>query len=465
MRKSLHNPKYTTRIGNVSGDAVILKRADFKRTKQESIYHTAEQQMEITQQSDEQRKKQLEEITAKRQQLLDAEEERKRRREYQATKNQMQQTQHALDVAEAKEDEELDEVKAFNTEMMCARARTVRDMQLAEKKKLLEKKKEQEREEARMLEEGRLRALEIYKQREEMLKEQRRKGGDVLVAQIEEKKINAKFERERRQKEMEEMQRANEAAKQEETELFTEKKRRKAEFLSDCMTANALSLLRKQREKERDIEEAQMMVEYQAEKAAKEDAYEREIAGGKALKEKEIAEVRKLQQRAIDTQAQRDEVNARRVQEEKERRERQKEIEELRKKQEVREQMQRDRFQSIKLKEKRILEMAKIEQAEFERMQEEQRRVREQARIEEEKKKQRNEEYRNTLKTDLEMREEDRRLAPLRDLDESKHLKEVNEDYVERLERIRARKIAQLEAEGVPEKYIADLRSKRVVVK
>lgn len=465
MKRTQHKPKYNTRIGNVTGDAIILRKNDFKRTKKEAVHLTAEQQMELTQQSDMEKQRTLQEIENKRQQLLDAEQERKRRKEFEATKSQMQSTQHALAVAEAKDDEELDEVKLFNTEMMAARARTVRDMQLASNKKRLQQEREREAAEARMLEEGRLRAVEIYRTRELMLAEQRKKGGEVILAQIEEKKINGRLERQRRAKEMEEMKRANLAAIEEDKQLLSEKKRRQHEFLSDCLAANALSLRRKQREKERDIEEAQMMVEYQAEKAAREEAHEREIIAAKAQKEREIAEIRKKQQRAIDTQAQRDELNARRVQEEKERLARQKELDELKKQQTLREMMQTDREQAISLKQKRILEMAKIEQAEFERIMAVQRAAREKERLEEEKRKKAAEAYRIALKNDMETKEEDRRLAPLRDLDEQKHVEESNQDYMDRLERIRQRKIAQLQAEGVPEKYIADLRNKRIVIK
>ena len=60
---------------------------------------------------------------------------------------------------------------------------------------------------------------------------------------------------------------------------------------------------------------------------------------------------------------------------------------------------------------------------------------------------------------------EEKRMLPLVNLDEQKHLEEQQQDYIDRLERIRQMKLNQLREEGVPEKYLADLTNMRLVVK
>jgi hypothetical protein len=109
--------------------------------------------------------------------------------------------------------------------------------------------------------------------------------------------------------------------------------------------------------------------------------------------------------------------------------------------------------------------MARIEKADYDRVVEAQRQAREKARLEYEERREANARYRDELQRTLEEREEARRMQPIRNLDESKHMQEMNEDYLDRLERIRQKKLALLREEGVPEKYLGDLRSRRFLLK
>ena len=127
-------------------------------------------------------------IKDKRRRLIEAERTKQETLKNLATQQEMDEREYALKVAEAKANEELDEVKAMNEEMMCARVRTIRDAQLELNKQRRKEEKEEEARMAKMLEEGRQRALQIYANRERMLLEQRKKGGAVILAQIEEKK-------------------------------------------------------------------------------------------------------------------------------------------------------------------------------------------------------------------------------------------------------------------------------------
>jgi hypothetical protein len=261
------------------------------------------------------------------------------------------------------------------------------------------------------------------------------------------------------------MQLANEQARQEDVDLAEERRKRSAEFMGECMAANSVNLRRKQRDREREIEEAQMMVEYQRERIAREEEAERQEIERKAAREREIAALRKQQQKAIDTQAQIDALHARRIEEEKERLARKKELEDIEKAQKLKEEQQQDRENALSLKQRRLIEMAKIEKQQFDQVQRVQAELRERDRQREAKRLADNAEYRQSLKDEMQKRKEERLLQPIILLDETKHLDEQNEDYVLKLERIRQMKLETLRSEGVPEKYLVDLQKMRFVLK
>ena len=463
--RTYHNPKYSTRITQVQGDAVILRKNDWRRAKKEAVFLTPEQILEKTQNEEFEKQKTMHAIDAKRTQIVDAEIASQQRAKQQATALSEQKREAQLAIARAKANEELDEVKLMNQEVAAARTRTIRDAELLLHKKRQQEEREREKREAEELEKERQRALQIYKEREDALREQRKLGAQMILKQIEDRKGLKGIEEARRKKEIQEMMEANQLAIEEERRLAQERRQRQQDFLQECLEANKQSILRKQREKEREVEEINAIAEYQRQKAAREAEYERTVAERKAQKELEIAEVRRKQQRLIDTQAEIDELRARRVQEETERKARQKELEEARKKQEEREMIIKDREQFLRLKQKRLVQLANIERQEFEQAKaaaEKERAAREE---EQRKKRLMAQQYTQQLQEEIEMKRQQKAIEPLVHLDEQQHLAEERQDYMERIEQIRQEKLAMLRAEGVPEKYLTDLANRRFVIK
>jgi hypothetical protein len=397
--------------------------------------------------------------------LLEAEAEKQAKKKVMQTQREMEEREVALEIAEAKGNEDLDEVKAMNTEVIGARVRTLRDRQLQLNRQAAQDNRDREAHDARMLEEGRRRAVQIYRDREEALRDQRRKGGAVIVAQIEERKRVAQVERQRRREECEAMRVANEQAREEDIQVAEEKRKRSSEFLQECLAANAVSLRRKVRDREREIEEAQMMVEYQMEKAAREEEAERQEIERRAQREREIAGLRKQQQRAFDQQAEIDALKARRVEEQKEREAREKEIEDVRRQQQIVEEQRADREGTVRLKQRRLVELAKLEKMEFDRAAAAQAETRKREQEAEAQRRERNAQYRQSLKDQIQEREDERNLKPIVNLDEQTHMHEQNQDYLDKLERIRQMKLAKLRQEGVPEKYLVDLQKMTFVLK
>jgi hypothetical protein len=109
--------------------------------------------------------------------------------------------------------------------------------------------------------------------------------------------------------------------------------------------------------------------------------------------------------------------------------------------------------------------LARLEKAEFDRLAAAARADREREKEAMLKRERENAAYRQHLKADMEENRVRRQMQPLIQLDERKHLEETNNDYLEKLERIRQMKLNMLRSEGVPDKYLADLQRMRFVLK
>ncbi|EAY18444.1 hypothetical protein TVAG_046480 [Trichomonas vaginalis G3] len=458
------DPRYNTRISNISGDAVILTQEEYERTKRQSKFLTPAQVLERTQKEEEEKLQTMKAIDMKRTNIIEAEQKHQQMLKQQTTQLQSAEHERQLAIARSKANEELDEVKLMNQEVAAARVRAMRDAELILHKKKKEEEAAMEKQQAEKLEAERQRAVQIYNERESALKEQRKLGAQMILKQINDRKILAKIEADRRAKEIAEMKEANQAALEEEQRLAQEKKQRQQEFLQECLEANKQSIVRKHKERERDIQEVNAIIEYNKKKAAQEEEYERQVAERKAAKEREISEIRKNQQRLIDTQAQEDELRARRVSEEKERKERQRELELAKKKEEERQMIIDNRNEFLRLKQKRLIQLANIEKQEFERAKkkwDEEKAARE---AEAARKKAAQDEYNRQLQQEIETKRLQKQMAPLVHLDDQQHMAEERQDYIDRIEAIRQEKLAMLRAEGVPEKYLQDLANKKFVI-
>jgi len=460
--KANRNPKYNKRISAVETNAVLIKKGDWKRVKTESVHLTPQEQQEILKLETLEKKKQIDEIQKTREKLINQEIDSKTLNKTHQALESLEEKDYALQIAELKGDEDLDEVKKVNSLMVAARARAFRDEQLRIHQEMKQKEKDDEKRLAREQEENRVKAQTLYKDREAILKEQRIKGRKVIDIQIEEHKINAILEAERRDREQKAMLKQNEIIRQEDDRIKAEQKARKESYLKDYLNASEEIKQRKLQEKEREKEEAQMTIDFQNLKALKEEAREREIRDQKLLKEREIQEIRAKQQRAIDTQALRDEYMASRIQEEKEKSEWEAEQAEKAKQVRMRETIKKDQLEMIETKKKRILDMNQIEQAEYQKMIEAQKAKKQKALEAYNMKVEKEQQYREELAKDVEAREITKVSNPLKKFEEQKRMMTEQEAYRARVERIKARKLEQLRNEGIPEKHLTDIEHLRL---
>merc|ERR1712100_272632 len=98
-------------------------------------------------------------------------------------------------------DEDMDVVKHMNQMMLYSKIVTIRDAQIQEKRSVQAEKEEEERQLDMMMEIERLKALQMYEEREKSRLEDQRRGASVIIEQIKERQAQRMREEETRDQE------------------------------------------------------------------------------------------------------------------------------------------------------------------------------------------------------------------------------------------------------------------------
>eukprot|EP00937_MAST-01D_sp_MAST-1D-sp2_P006093 g6093.t1 len=256
-----------------------------------------------------------------------------------------------LDKAGTQRDEQMDGVKMLQTLGARAAAFTIRDQQL---KELEERRKRDRLYDERMdreMEIERLRDLQRREVVEQQKADQRLQDREVLMQQIEERKV----QRLRQEEQVLLEQAAMVEQIKQNQEIDAAKVREKAEIAArtvaevEVFNKRALALRERQREMER-LEDEKVLV-YQAMKAEKEKQREIEEAERKQALEDQTIRLRKQQEKMADNRSAMDELRARRHAEEHERRARNAEMAEAQKRARDARELKRARDQQARFKE------------------------------------------------------------------------------------------------------------------
>lgn len=352
-----------------SGLTVVLRRNKFMQLKESSRVRThAEIQKEIDDQmkfkiqnmeESEKRKDEMRELERNRRantKLNDLEVEAKEKAEYLLTK------------ANAERLEQDEEIKGVNTWILNAKCHAIRDAQLLEKQQM---KNEIEQESLRldtMMELDRINAIKAAEDIDEMRQKQRYLGAQQLLKQIESNAQERVLNEERRDQETKMVLKKLDQLHEQDMKELQEKKRKQLALAKEIRITSEEQLRYREREIELDREMEFKVLQYQKLRDEREAARELERKQLKKQKEMEIARIRGLQEKAIDAQANRDALVARRNQEENERMWRKKEKLEALKKAESEAIMRKARAEQVQNKEHYIAVQAQRERHEFERV-------------------------------------------------------------------------------------------------
>eukprot|EP01084_Bolivina_argentea_P167304 290389_1 len=211
--------------------------------------------------------------------------------------------------------EDEDEVKSMNQVMSYAKTVAIRDKQVLEKKAIEAEKKEEERRLDRIMDIERQKAQKMYLDREQKRAEDRRRGAEVIKAQMEEREQDRQRQLEHKYNEQQAMVSHMQALKEEEVKKNSEKKQQARDMMKEVSMANMAQIKGKLKQQEQDKEEERHIAEWLKQKDEKDLGQAREAARLKHERDREIARLRLNQEKAQDEAALQAELLARRQQE------------------------------------------------------------------------------------------------------------------------------------------------------
>jgi len=359
-------------------------------------------------------------------------------------------------------EEELDDVKRMNQMMLYSKCVAIRDAQIEEKKQRLQEEENENKRLDMIFEMERVKALDSYAEREAARQVDRRKGADILKVQIAEREKERIKQEELRDQERSHMLLEIDRLRQEEEAAAVAKKIQGQRLLEEVALANSSQIERKKTFVAQEREEEERIALYLKKKEAKEQAVQEEKARVARDKEVEIARLRAQQERAQDKQAEIDELRARRYQEKAERQLR----EQVKKATETKMSMQRDladaREEQRLMKLKQLADTAKMENGEFLRILQTHREKEASDYDCQMRTQKTNQNHKEELLAQISANKTSRINAREEYLEEGRKLREDYERERVQLEDIKDRKLRELEVDGVPAKYRAELERKRI---
>merc|ERR1719247_2068721 len=311
----------------------------------------------------------MQKSAARKEKIKQMEEERKKNaimndqeKEGRAQKNSV------LERAKQMLDEDMDDVKHMNQMMLYGKVVTIRDAQIQEKRQVQADREDEERQLDMMMEIERLKALQMYEEREKSRLEDQRRGASVIIEQIKDRQAQRMREEESRDQERAFILKQIESLKAEEVEQQRQKKMAAARLMTEVNAANTAAMKIKEEKMLAEKLEEQKIIEYQENKELREREQEAEKERLAAEKELETAKLRARQEKAQDKASEMDALRAKRAMEAAERAARDKEAAECARLEAINQELNAARKQQQSEKKRRLGEQAKFERDEFERI-------------------------------------------------------------------------------------------------
>eukprot|EP00899_Mesostigma_viride_P005653 jgi/Mesvir1/15089/Mv14730-RA.1 len=446
-------------------DAVVLTPADLERMRSACTITTSLEKEQRRAAQGEERERTRAAANERKARMIQMEEERKKRMPMTETERlKAEQDAKLLSRANSQLEAELDDVKRMNQMVLYSKCVTIRDAQIEEKKHKREVAEEEEQQLDLMMEVERLKALENYEERERKRKEELKYGAAVLKQQIAERELERQHQEELREQERQHIMRDIARMKAEEAELVERRKAQGRRLLAEVAKSNSEQIDRKRQMILAEKAEEEQIAEYLRQKEMRELAHAEEQERIRKARELETARLRSLQEKHLDKQAELDELRAMRAQEAVEREWRERERREAEKAREVNRELRAAREQQQMVKLKQYADQARMQEEEFYQILEAQQSralAEEEAAVSAAAVRRK---HKEEVLAQIATKEEQARLERRRYLEEGERMRAAAELEKRRLEAIKAQKLKELEAAGVPEKYRAELERKKISV-
>ncbi|XP_027384724.1 cilia- and flagella-associated protein 45 isoform X3 [Bos indicus x Bos taurus] len=298
------------------------------------------------------------------------------------------------------------------------------------------------------------------RQKEERGENPVKRGRRHIVEQMEKNQEERSLLAEQREQEKEQMLEYMEKLQEEDLRDLEQRHQQKLKMQAEIKRINDENQRQKAELLAQEKLADQMVMEFTKKKMAREAEFEAEQERIRREKEKEIARLRAMQEKAQDYQAEQDALRAKRNQEVADREWRRKEKENAQKKMETEAKLRKSRLEQVAFKEHTLAVQVQRDRDEFERILRAQREQIEKERLEEEKKATGRLQHANELRRQVRENQQKQVQARIATFDEGRRLKEEAQKRRERIEDIKRKKLEELRATGLPEKYCIEAERK-----
>ncbi|KAG7223041.1 hypothetical protein INR49_015930 [Caranx melampygus] len=356
--------------------------------------------------------------------------------------------------------EQEEEIKKLNQLILGAQCQATRDAQIQEKKQIQVELTEEEKRLDTIMEVERRKAVETMEQIEEQQKRQRISGMQQICDQIKQRLEEKQLEDEMKELEKQQTREKQEKMNMEDLKTLEKKREEQQRLLEEVMRINNEILRAKEQRKEEEKLADMRNMEFIKKKMEREAEYEAEQRRIKKEKELEIARLRARQEKAKDYKAEQDELRARRNQESMDREWRKKEKELAIKKAQEEAMLRAARLEQVQCKEHFLSIEAGREKAEFERVLKVQKEATAKQKEEEKKQRQKALGHSEAIRRQVKERELSAIARRKEVFKEAERLMEEAQQRRQRLDEIKEKKLKELKAIGLPEKYCREVERK-----
>ncbi len=460
--KTLNSNRKSKRPHLPAIDTAFITFYDYERIKKNALVPSREESLNNERIQKEQKDTQLAKARALKEKIIKYDKNKPKYFLSDIEKENMLNNKKILARAQKIFDDNEDVVKEMEKLAFYAKVATIRDKQKQEHKIMEQNYRRKEEKLDIMMELDRLKELKNQQDKEKYMQKLRRDGCMVIIEQMRQKELEKIKHQEQLDKEKKEILENIKKLQEEDLKEEERKKILKDKMAQEIVESNKISILNKQKKLAQEKEEDLKILKYNMDKAKREEEELKEKKKLQEEKEKEVQKLREKQEKAQDKMAELDALRAKRAYEAGEREARLKEKNELIKKKKIMEELLQSNNRQKIQKQNQLAEQARQEQAEYERIIKKQLEDMErEKRIEEEKKRMRYENNQDIRKL-IKLREEKERLEAKEILEEGRKVRQKNDKWREKMERIKQQKIQELKDLNVNPIYIADLERYKI---
>ena len=353
-------------------------------------------------------------------------------------------------------------VKQMEKLALYAKVATIRERQLKEHEMMddLYKKKEKKLDE--MMEIERLKELRQQRNRENHRKQLQRDGCMIIIDQIKQKDYERTKQKDIIEKDRQMILRQIKEMQMEDLRQAEKKRITNEKTAKEIVESNKRNALNKQKKILEEKEEDLKILQYNIEKARKEEEEIKEKQRIREEKEREVQKLRERQEKANDKLAEMAAIQAKRAYDQNEREIKLKEKNEQILRQKIIDELKVINERQRLEKKKQLMEIAKQEKEEYERIIEKNMEEIENDRRKEEIRKKKVYENKFDLIKLIKIKEEKEKMKNKELQEEGRKEKQMRDDWKMRMENIKQQKIQELKNLGIKRKYIADLENYKI---